>query len=104
MNMAKQSYSLISKDLPEEAQYVVPMAYNMRWYFNINLRSLQWLTELRSSPAGHTNYRLVAQKMVNLINDAIPEFSSFFKFVDFNSYDLGRMKQEIKEEEKLALK
>ena len=51
LHQAKAVYDLIAAELPEEAQYVVPMAYNIRWYFHLNLRALQWLCELRSSPA-----------------------------------------------------
>ncbi len=100
MEKAKKTYDTISKELPEEAQYVVPMAYNLRWYFHINLRALQWLCELRSSPAGHPNYRFVAQEMAKKVINKYPEFECFFKFVDFEGHDLGRMKQEIRTAEK----
>lgn len=100
MDEAKKAFDIISKELPEEAQYVVPMAYNMRWYFHVNLRSLQWICELRSSPAGHPNYRFIAQEMTKQICDKFPEFERYFKFVDFDGYDLGRMDQEVKKETK----
>ena len=77
------------------------MAYNMHWYFNINLRSLQWLTELRSASAGHPNYRFIAQQMVKEVCNKIPQFEYFFKFVDFEGYDLGRMAQEERKIEKM---
>lgn len=101
MKEAKKAYDIIAHELPEEAQYVVPMAYNMHWYFTVNLRSLQWLCELRSSPAGHPNYRFVAQEMVKQICLVFPQFECFFKFVDFEGYGLGRMSQEIRKVEKL---
>ncbi len=94
MDNAKKTYDAIAAELPEEAQYVVPMAYNMHWYFHVNLRSLQWLCELRSSPAGHPNYRFVAQEMARQISTIFPQFERFFKFVDFDGYELGRMGQE----------
>jgi thymidylate synthase ThyX len=100
MTNAKNAFDQISKELPEEAQYIVPMAYNLRWYFTINLRSLQWLCELRSQPQGHSNYRYIAQEMANLVILKFPEFKRFFKFVDFEGYNLGRMNQEIKKENK----
>jgi len=43
MVRAKGVFDEISQELPEEAQYVVPMAYNIHWYFHINLRALQWI-------------------------------------------------------------
>lgn len=84
----------IATELPEEAQYVVPMAYNVRWYFQINLRALQWLCELRSSPAGHTCYRYVAQSMARQVCEKFPLLERFFKFVDYDGYDIGRLEQE----------
>jgi len=101
MESAKKAYDTIAEQLPEEAQYVVPMAYNLRWYFHVNLRTLQWLCELRSSPAGHPTYRLIAQEMAHQICEVFPQFERFFKFVDFEGYELGRMGQEIRRIEKL---
>lgn len=101
MEEAKKTYDEIASELQEEAQYVVPMAYNIHWYFHINLRSLQWLCELRSSPAGHPMYRFVAQEMAKQVSHIFPEFERFFKFVDYEGYDLGRLGQEIRTEEKL---
>ena len=53
MERAQTAYDAIAMELPEEAQYAVPMAFNIHWYFHVNLRSLQWLCELRSQAAGH---------------------------------------------------
>lgn len=102
MEAAKTSFNAIRKELPEEAQYVVPMAYNIRWYFHVNLRALQWICELRSSPAGHPNYRYVAQGMAKEVSKEFPSFERFFKFVDYSGYDLGRLGQEIRKAEKQA--
>lgn len=98
---AKLAFDLISKELPEEAQYVVPMACNIRWYFHVNLRALQWLCELRSAAAGHITYRFIAQEMAKQVIDVFPEFERVFKFVDYDGYELGRLGQEIRKAEKL---
>lgn len=100
MQKAKEAYDIIADELPEEAQYVVPMAYNIRWYFHVNLRALQWLCELRSSPAGHVMYRLVAQEMARQVSETHPEFERYFRFVDYDGHDLGRLGQEIRKVEK----
>ena len=94
MERAKRAWETISADLPEEAQYIVPMAYNLRWYFHINLRGLQWLCELRSQAAGHPAYRQLAQQMAKEVIQVFPEFERFFKFVDYEGYNLGRLGQE----------
>lgn len=100
MEMAKKTYDIVASELPEEAQYVVPMAYNVHWYFHVNLRSLQWLCELRSQAAGHAMYRFVAQEMARLVSLAYPPLERFFKFVDFEGYELGRLGAEIRKEAK----
>lgn len=97
---AKEVYDAIAAELPEEAQYVIPMAYNIRWYFHMNLRALQWFCELRSSPAGHASYRYVAQMMAREVCKACPAFERFFKFVDYSGHDLGRLGQEQRTAEK----
>ena len=104
MEKAKKAYDAIAEELPEEAQYVVPMAFNVHWYFHVNLRSLQWLCELRSQAAGHPTYRLIAQEMARQISIALPPFERFFKFVDFDGYELGRLGAEIRQEEKVKVR
>lgn len=100
MEKAKEVYNIIASEFPEEAQYVVPMAYNMHWYMHINLRALQWMCELRSSPAGHPSYRLIAQEMAKQVSHAFPMFERFFSFVDYGGYEMGRLDQEIRIAEK----
>lgn len=100
MDEAKRVYDMLATDLPEEAQYVVPMAYNIRWYFHVNLRALQWLCELRSTAAGHPNYRFIAQEMASHVSRAQPCFERFFKFVDYEGYEMGRLGQEVRIQEK----
>ena len=104
MDIAKEAYEIIAQEFPEEAQYLVPIGYNVRWYFHLNLRSLQWITELRSQPQGHPSYRLVAQEMAKQIMQECPEMECLFKFVDFDGYMLGRLSQEIRNEEKIKAK
>ncbi len=102
LDKAKEAYDTIAQELPEEAQYVVPMAYNVRWYFHINLRALQWLCELRSQAAGHPSYRLIAQEMAHQASEAVPAFERFFKFVDYDGHTLGRLDSEVRLEKKQA--
>ncbi|NNM42712.1 MAG: hypothetical protein HKM07_00010 [Chlamydiae bacterium] len=104
MEEAKKSYDKIAHEFPEEAQYVVPMAYNVHWYFTVNLRALQWLCELRSAPAGHPNYRYIAQEMAKQVSQVCPLLERFFKFVDYEGYELGRLGQEVRTLEKMKLR
>ena len=94
MTRARAVHAKLAERNLEAAQYVVPMGYRMRWHFHINLRALQWLCELRSGPAGHADYRRVAQKMCHLAICDEPLFKPLFQFVDFGGYDIGRLDQE----------
>jgi thymidylate synthase ThyX len=104
MEEAKKAYDKLSTEFPEESQYIVPMAYNVHWYFTLNLRALQWLCELRSAPAGHPSYRYIAQEFAKQVCTAIPAFERFFKFVDYDGYELGRLGQEIRIVEKMKMR
>jgi ribosomal protein S12 methylthiotransferase RimO len=100
MCRARDAYRVLAADFPVEAQYVVPMAYRIRWYFRVNLRSLLWLCELRSAPQGHAHYRKIARDMASAVTEVHPAFACFFKFVSDDASGLGRLGQEIRGERK----
>ena len=100
MARSADAFETIVKDFPHEAQYVVPMSYNIRWYVHINLRALIWLTEIRSTPQGHTGYRKIAQEMFKKVEAVQPLLAKYMKFVDLNEYSLGRLSSEQRQEDK----
>lgn len=100
MEEGKRAYDTIAREFPEEAQYAVPIAYQIHWYFHVNLRALQWMCELRSSPAGHPSYRRVVQEIAYQVSTVLPQFERFFRFVDYDGHDLGRLGQEVRNAEK----
>jgi len=102
MDRSADAFEKIAKDFPNEAQYVVPMSFNIRWYVHINLRALTWLTEIRSTPQGHSGYRRIAQEMFKKVEAAQPLLAKYMKFVDLNEYSLGRMNSEQRQEDKQA--
>ena len=102
MARSAEAFETIAKDFPYEAQYVVPMSYKIRWYVHINLRALIWLTEIRSTPQGHTGYRRIAQEMFRKVEAAQPLLAKYMKFVDLNEYSLGRLNAEQRQEDKQA--
>lgn len=79
MEAAGETYKKIAKDLPEIAQYVVPMAYKRRFIFHMNLREAFYLIELRSRPAGHISYRRISWQMWDEINKVHPYFAKHIK-------------------------
>ncbi len=96
MEKAKDAFYQIQEDMPDEAQYVVPMACKVRWYAKLNLREAFHLIELRTSPQGHSGYRKVAQSMLKKIEAVHPALSYYMKFADMKSYSLGRLSSEMR--------
>lgn len=101
MEQAKNAYKEIAKEMPLEAQYVVPRSFHLRWYMKMNLREAHHLTELRSIKQGHPDYRKMAQDMKRLIEDVHPLLVQYMQ-VDMNEYALPRIESEKKIDGKLA--
>jgi len=99
LEKAAEAHKIISADLPREAQYVVPLAYNIRWYFKMTLREVYWLSELRSTPQGHPTYRYVAQEMYKRVKEVHPALAEYMKFVDMNDYELARIGAEMERDQ-----
>ncbi len=103
MKSAEDFYKKIYQKFPHEAQYVVPFAYKIRYLFVMNLREAFHITELRSVPQGHASYRRVAQEMFRQIKKVHPVFADYMRYVNLEERDsLGRLKSELRKEEKLA--
>ena len=100
MAQAAATFEAIAVDYPHEAQYVVPMAYRIRWGMHINLRALLWLVELRSTPQGHPGYRHIAQELFREVKRVQPRLAEWMKFVDLGNYALGRLDAEVRQESK----
>lgn len=101
MRRAREAYEAIAREYPLEAQYVVPFAYRVRWYFTLNLRELYHLVELRTTPQGHPAYRRIAQAMYAEVQRVHPTLTRYMKFVDLKEYPLGRLDAEKRQDEKL---
>ena len=100
MEQAAQLYEQIAHDLPLEAQYVVPFAYRVRWYMKLNLREAVHIGELRTMPQGHPDYRLIVQEMWRKIAEVHPTLARSAKFIDWQTYRLGRLQSEMRTEYK----
>ena len=101
---AGEAHLLIERDLGSAlAQYVVPLAFHVRWYFRLNLREIYHLCELRTTPQGHPDYRWVAQEMFRLVSEVHPRLARYAKFVDMGPGDeLERRRSERRLDEKLS--
>ena len=84
------------------AQYIVPLAFRVRWYFRANLREVYHLCELRTTPQGHPDYRWVAQEMFRRVREVHPRLARYARFVDLGPGDeLERRQSERRLDEKL---
>jgi thymidylate synthase ThyX len=101
---AAVAHEELAKDLgPALAQYAVPMAFHVRWYFHASLREVYHLCELRTTPQGHPDYRWVAQEMFRRVAEVHPRLAGYARFVDLGPGDeLERRRSEQKIDDKLS--
>ena len=104
IDSAATAHERMRADLgPALAQYVVPLAFRVRWYFRANLREIYHLCELRTTPQGHPDYRWVAQEMFKRVREVHPRLAEYAKFVDLGPGDeLERRRSERRLDEKLS--
>ncbi|MBI2175674.1 MAG: FAD-dependent thymidylate synthase [Parcubacteria group bacterium] len=93
MERAQKLFFQIEPHDPELAQYVVPLAYRMRFYQYENVRAFFWETELRTSPQGHPDYRFIEQEKFRIFTDIFPLFKELL-FVDTGDYRVARRGEE----------
>ncbi len=98
MDRAAEVHDRIRADHPREAQYAAPFAYRTRWYMKMNLREAVHIGELRTMPQGHPDYRRIVQDMWRRIASVHPRLAGYAKFIDWNTYRLGRLAAEIRTE------
>ena len=88
IELAAQAHHLLESAIgPLLAQYAVPLAFRLRWYFRTNLREVYHLCELRTTPQGHPDYRYVAQEMFRRVREVHPRLAEYARFVDLGSGD-----------------
>lgn len=100
MYKCHEVYEMISKQMPEQAQYVVNFAFRYPYFLKVNLREACHIIELRTLPQGHTDYRSVCQRLFKYIEQVNPILADGIKFVDLTTYELERLVTEKKSEKK----
>jgi len=71
---------------PEPAQsalYVLPLATRVRCLFKMDFAEAQYISELRSAPAGHFSYRRVAWEMFLALERQHPTLARHIRVTDF---------------------
>ena len=89
-------HTLETEVSPLVAQYVLPFAYKVRFYVQLNAREAFHLLELRTASGGHPGYRRICQEMHRLIKEQAGHrlIADAMQYIDFNKYELTRLSGE----------
>ena len=66
----------------ENAQYAIPLAFRKRTLFKMDFAEAVYISELRTTPAGHASYRNVAYAMYEAVAKKYPALAKYFRVVD----------------------
>ncbi len=80
--IAADSASESAADLPDEAAYIFPNAFNRRVLITLNLREAFHFCSLRSASNAHFSMRRIAVRMYELIREIYPTFARFMRCAD----------------------
>jgi thymidylate synthase ThyX len=76
---------LASRQSPESAensQYAIPLAFRKRALFKMDFAEAVYISELRTTPAGHVSYRNVAYAMYEAVARKYPALAKYFRVHD----------------------
>ena len=62
-------------------QYMIPLGYLHRSVFQMDLRELYYIVELRTKPQGHISYRRIAYEMFRLASERVPKLMQWCRAV-----------------------
>jgi thymidylate synthase ThyX len=82
----RASAQIAAGQAPEAAQsalYLLPLATRIRSLFKMDFAEAQYISELRSGPAGHFSYRRVAWEMFLAIERQHPSLAKHIRVTDF---------------------
>jgi len=66
----------------EHSHYVIPLAYRKRCLFSMDFAEVVYISELRTTPAGHKSYRDVAYAMFETTAKNYPALAKYFRVTD----------------------
>jgi thymidylate synthase ThyX len=71
-----------SPEAQESSQYAIPLAFRKRTLFKMDFAEVVYISELRTTPAGHQSYRNVAYAMYEAVAEKYPALAKYFRVVD----------------------
>ena len=66
----------------QNAQYAIPLAFRKRTLFKMDFAEAVYISELRTTPAGHASYRNVAYAMYEAVAARYPALAKYFRVHD----------------------
>jgi thymidylate synthase ThyX len=66
----------------QSAQYAIPLAFRKRTLFKMDFAEAVYISELRTTPAGHPSYRNVAYAMYEAVAAKHPALAKYFRVHD----------------------
>ncbi len=81
------SAKIAASSAPEaavSALYLLPLATRVRCLFKMDFAEAQYISELRSAPAGHFSYRRVAWEMYLALEREHPSLAKYVRATDFS--------------------
>jgi thymidylate synthase ThyX len=70
------------EEAAQNAQYAIPLAFRKRALFKMDFAEAVYISELRTSPAGHASYRNVAYTMYEAVGAKFPALAKYFRVHD----------------------
>ena len=71
-----------AEEARQNAQYAIPLAFRKRTLFKMDFAEAVYISELRTTPAGHTSYRNVAYAMYEAVAAKYPALAKYFRVHD----------------------
>jgi thymidylate synthase ThyX len=71
-----------SPEPQESSQYAIPLAFRKRTLFKMDFAEVVYISELRTTPAGHWSYRNVAFAMYEAVAKKYPDLGKYFRVTD----------------------
>jgi len=86
MQSASQAFDRLKHgsdpEAEQSAQYVLPLAFKKRTLFKMDFAEALYISELRTTPAGHRSYREVAYAMYEAVARRHPALAKYFRVHD----------------------
>jgi thymidylate synthase ThyX len=70
------------EEASQSAQYAIPLAFRKRTLFKMDFAEAVYISELRTTPAGHASYRNVAYAMYEAVAKKYPALAKYFRVHD----------------------